>query len=311
VAWNTGDYAAASRYFAEELAICSRLGDTSGIAITHHNLGRLAAAEGSYARARSHYEQALALHRQSGNADGAAYALWVLGTNSLYDGDAATATAHFRESLSIFRELGDQQGEAYILHGLARVAQRTGDDLEALRLFRDVLTLRQSIGERNGVIECCEEIAAVVARRGHIEQATQLLGAAAALRAAISLASWVAEREAVEQTLALARRTLTGTAFAEAWETGQGWSLEQATAEALRLTEESTVISRPPAPFNLTKRELEVLALLCEHLTDAEIAERLFLSPRTASNHVANILSKLGAANRREAITLATRHGLV
>ena len=42
-------------------------------------------------------------------------------------------------------------------------------------------------------------------------------------------------------------------------------------------------------------------ALLCQRLTDPEIAETLFLSPRTASNHVANILAKLGAPNRREA----------
>lgn len=61
----------------------------------------------------------------------------------------------------------------------------------------------------------------------------------------------------------------------------------------------------------LTRRERDVLALLCHRLTDPEIAEALFLSPRTASNHVANILAKLGAPNRREAAALAARHGLL
>jgi DNA-binding CsgD family transcriptional regulator len=46
-------------------------------------------------------------------------------------------------------------------------------------------------------------------------------------------------------------------------------------------------------------------------LTDPEIAARLFISPRTASSHVANLLAKLGAANRREAAGLAVRHRLV
>jgi len=61
---------------------------------------------------------------------------------------------------------------------------------------------------------------------------------------------------------------------------------------------------------DLTRREREVLGLLCQRLTDPEIAERLYLSPRTASKHVANILGKLGATNRREVAAMAARHGL-
>ena len=54
-------------------------------------------------------------------------------------------------------------------------------------------------------------------------------------------------------------------------------------------------------PAGLTARQLEVLALLVEGLTNAEIAERLVVSPRTAEHHVAAVLRKLGAATRREA----------
>jgi DNA-binding CsgD family transcriptional regulator len=60
-----------------------------------------------------------------------------------------------------------------------------------------------------------------------------------------------------------------------------------------------------PAPvandFELTRRERQVLGLLCQRLTDAEIAERFFLSQRTVEHHVARVLGKLGAANRRDA----------
>ncbi len=59
-------------------------------------------------------------------------------------------------------------------------------------------------------------------------------------------------------------------------------------------------------PAGLTDRELEVLALLAEGLTNAEIAERLVVSPRTAEHHVAAVLRKLGAPTRREAARRAT-----
>jgi DNA-binding CsgD family transcriptional regulator len=63
-------------------------------------------------------------------------------------------------------------------------------------------------------------------------------------------------------------------------------------------------------PAGLTAREVEVLRLLARHQTDKEIADALFLSPRTVNTHVANILIKLNVANRREAATAAAGLGL-
>src|SRR5262245_37352912 len=60
----------------------------------------------------------------------------------------------------------------------------------------------------------------------------------------------------------------------------------------------------------LNRREQEVLALLRYRLTDPEIAEFLSISTRTVESHVARILSKLQARNRREAAALAGGHGL-
>lgn len=54
-------------------------------------------------------------------------------------------------------------------------------------------------------------------------------------------------------------------------------------------------------PAGLTSRQLEVLELLAQGLTNAELAERLYVSRRTAEHHVEAILAKLGVSSRREA----------
>jgi DNA-binding CsgD family transcriptional regulator/tetratricopeptide (TPR) repeat protein len=64
-------------------------------------------------------------------------------------------------------------------------------------------------------------------------------------------------------------------------------------------------------PAGLTARQLEVLELLVEGLTNAEIAERLVVSPRTAEHHVAAVLRKLGASSRRDAVRRAAELELV
>jgi LuxR family maltose regulon positive regulatory protein len=77
-------------------------------------------------------------------------------------------------------------------------------------------------------------------------------------------------------------------------------------AEVLRLLEPAT---RPAGP--LTKRELEVIALVADGRSNREIAERLVVSEHTVHRHVANILRKLGEPTRAAAAARATRDGLV
>jgi DNA-binding CsgD family transcriptional regulator len=64
-------------------------------------------------------------------------------------------------------------------------------------------------------------------------------------------------------------------------------------------------------PHGLTARELEILGLLASGLTNRQIGQRLFISPKTAGVHVSNILGKLGVGGRVEAATVAQRMGLV
>lgn len=70
-------------------------------------------------------------------------------------------------------------------------------------------------------------------------------------------------------------------------------------------------LEAPKGPEGLTERELDVLRLLADGLTNREIGERLYISSNTAANHVRSILTKTGAANRTQAAIYASEHHLL
>jgi DNA-binding NarL/FixJ family response regulator len=91
-------------------------------------------------------------------------------------------------------------------------------------------------------------------------------------------------------------------------------SPRQIDAEIARLLEpaarEPVVPETSAAVTTLSPREREVLNLLAEGMTNPEIAETLFISTRTAANHVSNILARLDLGSRTSAVAYAIRHDL-
>jgi len=98
-----------------------------------------------------------------------------------------------------------------------------------------------------------------------------------------------------------------------------GWRIVATTRNRLQAAatpqsaaeQDSAIPGANAAVDELTERELEVLHLLAQGMPNKEIATRLVISERTAKFHVSSIMSKLGATNRTEAVSLAAQRGLI
>jgi DNA-binding NarL/FixJ family response regulator len=123
-----------------------------------------------------------------------------------------------------------------------------------------------------------------------------------------------------EQALALVRAQLGEQAWRQAWAEGRKMSPVQAVAAQ---QQEMTPSVQPPraaiapqlqpptAPFGLTAREVEVLRLLTQGWTDAQIADYLVISRRTVNHHTTSLYSKLGVSSRAAATSAALEHHLI
>ena len=114
-----------------------------------------------------------------------------------------------------------------------------------------------------------------------------------------------------EGHLAAARAQLDEAAWTAAWAEGAAMDPEQVVEYALRREATRAPAAPEPRPAGLTAREAEVLRLVATGRTNAEVAKKLFLSPRTVDWHLGSIYRKLGLHSRTEATRFAFEHNLL
>jgi ATP/maltotriose-dependent transcriptional regulator MalT len=341
LAWFQGDYQQAEVLSEESLLLYRQTGDQRGIATSLYGLGRVALAKRDYALARTLAEEALVILRTIGDRWMIGYVLESLARVAYFQGDYARARSLAEESLSIVRGTGDRWGIARALLYLARIALTEGDiedrpaitealsisglvaaakgDYEEARLlYAESFALAEELGDKLTIAFSLEDLANEVAVKAQAQWAARLWGSAEVIRTAIGapLMSSISKR-----LVATTRTRLGEQAFTAARREGMSMTPEQALASYEPITpvapfqtvslSTASNKSRTVYPARLTDREVEVLQLVAQGLTDAQVAEQLVISPRTVNTHLTSIYNKLGVDTRTAASRFAIEQQLI
>ena len=220
------------------------------------------------------------------------------------------------ESLAHLQEengLNIRDGKARTLAHLAQVVACEGDAATARALYEQCLAMARKGPFRRFTPFYLEGLAGVVAAQGELPWAVRLWGAAEALRDAMGTPIPPAYRLDYERAVAAARTKLGEQAFATAWAEGRSMTLDQVLGAAGQVVVAHSNLGEAitTSPDGLTAREVDVLRLVAQGLTDAHIAEQLVISPRTVNNHLTSIYSKLQVSSRAAATRYAIEHQLV
>jgi predicted ATPase/DNA-binding CsgD family transcriptional regulator/transcriptional regulator with XRE-family HTH domain len=307
-----GDAEQARALSTESLALYREISDPIGTGRALLALGWATQAQGDYERAADLFEESLRLHREQGDRLCIARSLNGLGETARCQEDDDRAAAFYEESLRICRELDNTFGIALELHNLGYIAQHQGDPGRAAAYFVESLTVSRELGNKEGIARCLAGIAGVARLSGQLEPAARLCGAAEGLFAAIGAVPDPADQVEYDRNLAAIRAQLDPATFDAAWAAGEAFTIEEAVAEALDVAQSvpETPPTNPTDGSDLTVREVEVLRLVAEGLTNSQIAEQLIVSPRTVHAHLRAIYGKLEVGNRSAATRFAIEHGL-
>jgi non-specific serine/threonine protein kinase len=311
-----GSPAQACTVDGESVTRLRQTGDTWGLALALACLAEAAGTAGDYEFARSVISESLALFRETGDSWGIALSTSQFGWLAFRRGDYATARLLFEEGLPIWKRFGDKWHIVSTLGYLAQIAQAENDFRQAVPMYGEQLPIFRELGQMRGLATTLARLAAIAHALGQVRTSALLLAAADATGSPV-ISGYT---EHFESQIATARVAL-GTDFAAVWGEGRSMSHAWIDSEIERLAllgsrDARSMAAQTPAqstgyPGGLTAREVEVLRLVAEGLTDAQAAERLVVSTRTVNSHLRSIYSKLGISSRSAAGRFAAEHGLI
>jgi len=314
--WQEGNYEKAMKLAEESLALSREASDVGSMAESLLILGNTFVYRlGGQEQARAYFEEGLAVSRGEFGSPSVSRALLnAVGLTFLLQRNLERATALAEETLALSQASGDRTLLPLPLNDLGWVALLRDDLKRAEALHKESLALSKELGGSHRTFVFLEGLACDAGAKGEAERAARLFGAAQALREATGFPLEAAMRSLEEPYFVGARSQLEESAWTKAWGEGRAMSMEAAIEYALLEEEPSTITpssAAPEQPAGLTPREVEVLKLVAAGMTNAQVAQGLFISPRTVQRHLTSIYHKLGVSSRTTATRFAIEHGLV
>jgi predicted ATPase/class 3 adenylate cyclase/DNA-binding CsgD family transcriptional regulator len=314
-----GNLTQATALTQESLVLAQELDNGPTIARALHRLAVIKSLQGDAEQAVALLEESLALARDLGDKGQIAYPKLTLGGIVLCQGNLLQAEACAQESLTLFRELGNKEGAALALALLGDIRRIQGDITQARAVCTEGVALAREGGSNYSLGWSLISLAKVAAAEGQPEQAVCLFGASEPhLNPNLELDPL--ERADYERAVERVRAQLGEKAFAAAWADGRRMTPKQALAAQGPVTMPTTTPAgpspvphapkAPTSPDGLTTREVEVLRLVAQGLTDAQVAQQLVISPHTVNSHLKAIYGKIGVSSRHAATRYAIEHHL-
>lgn len=206
---------------------------------------------------------------------------------------------------------GDRWGLVDVHDSHVFLLRRSGDIQAAAALSREFLRRSAELRSDLYLAYALESVVRYAVALGKHEKAALLLGAAGRFERESGMAAPRMDEAEYQQDLQAVRKALSAQAYAAAWKTGATLPVDQAVAVADQVIADwGDQATSAKAPFDLTRREMEVLGLLAGGRSNQDIAAELFISVPTVKVHVRSILTKLEVDSRTAAASVAIRSGL-
>jgi predicted ATPase/DNA-binding CsgD family transcriptional regulator len=312
-----GDLERGTTALQESLALYRVLGDRHGTGFALDLLGCAAEDRGEYALAERLMTEARACFEEVGDQHNLCQSVYHLGVIAQGQGDLDLAMAHFAESQRMARADNDSFNIANTLWYQGLLHCRRGNLAAAADALEEALAMERALGSLEGAALFFANVAVLAVAAGRLDVAARLFGTAAGACDRQGLSFCLPERLDYDHALDAVRNRLDESAFRAAWDTGWARTIEASAADielVLAAARSQATEAKPPniaGGIGLTPRELEVLRLVVAGRSNAQIADALFISPRTVSTHLTSIFGKLGVSSRTEAIAAAHHLHLV
>jgi DNA-binding CsgD family transcriptional regulator len=307
-----GEAAGAAADARHALAVAREIGYPSGEA---HALMVLSLA----ARQSDQAADAVRLAWQSVQVDGDISGIthrtcsWKLTETLIDTGDFAAAERICQAALAQAREVGDTLSLIHLLRSMADLDLQAGRVRQAAARLNEALQITVRTGNQDEVLESLRQCGQLCAATGRAAEAITAWAVAAALSGHHGFMEMPAAARRRDEPLRRARQALQPAQVQAAEERGTAMSWTAAAEYALLLTEDPgpQPAQLPPGLGGLSARERELVTLVAQGATDAQIAAQLYISVRTVRSHLERIRDKTGCRRRADLTRLALTAGLI